>query len=287
MPTKVLIADDHAVLRLGIAQLLRGLRADSLLLEADSRLAMLRLVQDHPDPDLLLLDLGLPDGQGLRTVEEVLALRPLLPIAIVSSMADPALARQAMALGVVGYIPKTTHAPLMENALRLLLSGGCYWPRELAVGPARPVALLPALGKRRQEVLQGVCRGLSNKQIAARSSCGSSPSHPRARCSRAMRPGMAIGCRRPPLLDSSLTINPNSSLNVAMDSRGGAVALWSMLGEIYFSRYQPASGWGEPALLDDTASVPSLAMDASGRGFAVWGRQLPSLEYELMYARYR
>lgn len=167
MPTKVLITDDHAVLRLGISQLLRGLRADSVLLEAGSRLEMLGLVQGHPDLDLLLLDLGLPDGQGMRTVEEVLALRPLLPIAIVSSMADPALARQAMAMGLVGFIPKTTHAQLMENALRLLLSGGCYWPRELAIAPAQPPALLPALGERQQAVLDGVCRGLSNKQIAS------------------------------------------------------------------------------------------------------------------------
>lgn len=166
MPSKVLITDDHAVLRLGMLQLLRGLLPDSTLLEAGSRLEMLGLLQQHPDVDLLLLDLSLPDAQGLRTAEEVLHLRPLLPIAIVSSQVDAALVRQAMALGLVGYLPKTTHAQLTENALRLLLSGGCYWPRDLAATPAQPLPF-PALGERQQEVLQAVCRGLSNKQIAA------------------------------------------------------------------------------------------------------------------------
>lgn len=167
MPTKVLITDDHAVLRLGMLQLLRGLLPDSTLLEAGSRLEMLSLLQEHPDVDLLLLDLSLPDAHGLRTAEEVLHLRPLLPIAIVSSQADAGLVRQAMTLGLVGYLPKTTHAQLTENALRLLLSGGSYWPRELAAAPTQPLAFLPTLGERQQAVLQGVCRGLSNKQIAA------------------------------------------------------------------------------------------------------------------------
>lgn len=167
MPTKVLITDDHAVLRLGMLQLLRGLLPDSVLLEAGSRLEMLGLLRAHPDIDLLLLDLSLPDAQGLRTAEEVLSLRPLLPVAVVSSMAEPGIVRQAMALGLVGFIPKTTQAQLTENALRLLLSGGAYWPRELVAAPAQPLALLPALGERQQAVLEGVCRGLSNKQIAA------------------------------------------------------------------------------------------------------------------------
>lgn len=166
MPTKVLITDDHSLLRLGMLQLLRGLLPDSTLLEAGSRLEMLGQLQQHPDLDLLLLDLSLPDAQGLRTAEEVLQLRPLLPIAIVSSQVDAALVRQAMALGLVGYLPKTTHAQLTENALRLLLSGGCYWPRDSAAAPAQPLPF-PALGERQQEVLQAVCRGLSNKQIAA------------------------------------------------------------------------------------------------------------------------
>lgn len=166
MLQKVLVTDDHAVLRIGLLQLLRGLLPQVTLLEAGSRLEMLSLLREHPDIGLLLLDLSLPDAQGLRTAEEALALRPLLPIAIVSSMADPVLVRQAARMGLVGFVPKTTQAQLTENALRLLLSGGTYWPREIAEAARQPAAGLPLLGERQQEVFDAVCRGLSNKQIA-------------------------------------------------------------------------------------------------------------------------
>lgn len=166
MLQKVLVTDDHAVLRIGLLQLLRGLLPQASLLEAGSRLEMLSLLQQHPDVGLLLLDLSLPDAHGLRTAEEALALRPLLPIAVVSSVADPALVRHAMRMGLVGYIPKTTQAQMTENALRLLLSGGSYWPREIAEAAIRPPSTLPQLGERQREVLDAVCRGLSNKQVA-------------------------------------------------------------------------------------------------------------------------
>jgi DNA-binding NarL/FixJ family response regulator len=163
---KVLITDDHAIIRMGLVRLLQHLLPGATVLEAVSRLSTLSMVREHPDLELLLLDLNLPDGHGLRTAEEVLALRPLLPVAIVSSEEDPAVVRRALALGLVGYIPKSTNAELTENALSRLLAGGSYWPR--AAAPDRAGGLHPgALGDRQQEVLRAVCRGLSNKQIAA------------------------------------------------------------------------------------------------------------------------
>lgn len=165
MLKKILITDDHAILRMGLVQLLQSLLPNCTVLEAASRLETLAALQVHLDVELLLLDLTLPDGQGLRTAEEVLALRPLLPIALVTSQEDATLARRAMAMGLVGYIPKSTDAWLTENALRLLLAGGSYWPRGVA-RPMHGAMSLPELGERQQAVLDGVCRGLSNKQIA-------------------------------------------------------------------------------------------------------------------------
>jgi DNA-binding NarL/FixJ family response regulator len=162
---KILITDDHAIIRMGLVRLLQHLLPGTVVLEASSRLATLSVAREEPELDLLLLDLNLPDGQGLRTAEEVLALRPLLPVAIVSSEEDPAVVRRAMALGLVGYIPKSTNAELTENAMRLLLTGGSYWPRAAVVRSA--CAAQPLLGERQQEVLGAVCRGLSNKQIGA------------------------------------------------------------------------------------------------------------------------
>lgn len=162
---KVLVTDDHAIIRMGLVQLLRHLLPGVTVLEAASRLQALSALREHPDIDLLLLDLNLPDGKGLRTAEEVLAMRPLLPVAIVSGEEDADAVRRAMALGLVGYIPKSTNAELTENAFRLLLAGGCYWPRAAQAGAAGWRAP-PELGERQQQVLRAVCRGLSNKQIA-------------------------------------------------------------------------------------------------------------------------
>lgn len=164
MLKKILVTDDHAIIRMGLVRLLQTLLPGATVLETASRLGTLALVRDEPGIELLLLDLNLPDGQGLRTAEEVLALRPLLPVAIVSSMEEPAVVRRAMALGLVGYIPKSTNAEITENALRLLLSGGSYWPRSAVAGGNAVRG--HELGERQRDVLQAVCRGLSNKQIA-------------------------------------------------------------------------------------------------------------------------
>jgi DNA-binding NarL/FixJ family response regulator len=162
---KVLITDDHAMLRVGLAQMVRRLLPDCHVIEAGTRLETLSVLRAQPDVDLLLLDLNLPDGQGLRTAEEVLSLRPLLPVALVTSDTDAALARRAMSLGLVGYLPKSTDASLTSNALQMLLSGGTYWPRNaLRASPAADV--MSHLGERQQAVLEAVCRGLSNKQVA-------------------------------------------------------------------------------------------------------------------------
>lgn len=165
MLKKVLVTDDHAIIRMGLVQLLQTLLPGATILENASRLGTLALLREQSDIELLLLDLNLPDGQGLRTAEEVLELRPLLPVAIVSSLEEPAVVKRAMALGLVGYIPKSTNAEITKNALRLLLSGGTYWPRS-ATAAQGPSAQEDELSERQREVLRGVCRGLSNKQIA-------------------------------------------------------------------------------------------------------------------------
>lgn len=149
-------------------RLLTRLLPEVTVLEAASRLSMLQALHQHPDLGLLLLDLGLPDGSGLRTVEEALAIRPDLPIVVVSGIEDPDLARRALDLGVIGYVPKSADPAVTENAIRLVLSGGSYVP-PFALA-ARPGARLAgsAFTVRQQEIMQALCSGLSNKQVAHR-----------------------------------------------------------------------------------------------------------------------
>jgi DNA-binding NarL/FixJ family response regulator len=165
---KILVTDDHAIVRMGMQRLLTRLLPEVTVLEAVSRLSMLQMLREHPDLGLLLLDLGLPDGNGLRSVEEALAMRPELPVVVVSGIEDADLARRALDLGVIGYVPKSADPAVTENAMRLVLAGGSYIP-PFALAPRSGVRLAGAtFTARQQDIMRELCGGLSNKQVAQR-----------------------------------------------------------------------------------------------------------------------
>lgn len=163
---KVLVTDDHALIRMGLVRLVNRILPEAAVLEARTRLETLQTLSQHPDIELLLLDLGLPDAHGLHMLEEVFAARPQLPVVVVSAQEDARLARRALGLGAMGYVPKSADPAVTENALRLIMSGGRYLPSFAFSegGTAKPA---PAgLTERQRDVLALTCKGMSNKQIA-------------------------------------------------------------------------------------------------------------------------
>ena len=177
---KTLIADDHPLLRDALSQILRTLDNRMILLEADEGGAVRRLVQEHPDLDLLLLDIGLPGVRGLDLFHELRQQQPTLPIVAFSGIEDPVTVKAVLAGGGMGFIPKSSPPPVMINALRLVLAGGRYLPPALlapeavmATAPAvldgeTQVGVTPAevrLTERQQQVLHCLVQGLSNKEI--------------------------------------------------------------------------------------------------------------------------
>ena len=170
---KTLIADDHPLLRDALSQVLRTLDNRMILLEADEGGAVRRLVQEHPDLDLLLLDIGLPGVRGLDLFHELRQQQPTLPIVAFSGIEDPVTVKAVLAGGGMGFIPKSSPPPVMINALRLVLAGGRYLPPALLAEAATtpevvgdgvtPVAL--GLTERQQQVLHCLVQGLSNKEI--------------------------------------------------------------------------------------------------------------------------
>jgi DNA-binding NarL/FixJ family response regulator len=166
---KILVADDHALIREAFRHLLTELNPDVTVLEAGDCDGTCRLVEQHPDLDLLLLDLRLPGTGGLATLEKLRAEYPTLPVVVVSALEDPATVRGVIARGAMGFIPKSSSNDLMLSALRLVLSGGRYLPPEILASPGADEAPQSAaqlhLTDRQREVLLLMAQGKSNKQI--------------------------------------------------------------------------------------------------------------------------
>lgn len=172
---KFLVVDDHAVMREGLAAVLRRLEPDAPVLEAGDCATALALAAAHDDIGLVLMDLMMPDAAGLSAVAAFVTAHPAAPLMVVSSSEDPADVRAALALGALGYVAKAANASTLTAAIRLVLSGEVYVPQFMARGeedrPAQPAAAAAAadvLTSRQQAVLALIRQGASNKEIAYR-----------------------------------------------------------------------------------------------------------------------
>jgi DNA-binding NarL/FixJ family response regulator len=171
---KVLLIDDHHLIRDGMRPVLQRLAPGEPVevIEAASFRAALEAAARHADIELALLDLRLPGVSGFEALAELQRRHPALPIVVMSGEDDPALMREALGLGALGYIPKSSPGEVILNALRLVLSGATYVPSQImgaaAAGPAAPAgrASGPAgLTPRQADVLALLVAGKSNKAI--------------------------------------------------------------------------------------------------------------------------
>jgi DNA-binding NarL/FixJ family response regulator len=177
MPTRLLIADDHSLLRQGVRQLLSDEFTDFTFAEADSLDAVLNQLAADP-VDLLLIDLGMP---GMAGAESLRALREAYPnarIIVVTGIEERAMILDCLAAGVHGYVLKASPVEEIIRAVRMVLAGDIYVARALAtLGPVREVSEHPAamptvpvdrsrFTARQVQVLQLLAKGLSTKDIA-------------------------------------------------------------------------------------------------------------------------
>ena len=178
---KILVVDDHALVREGLCQVLQGLDAQQVteVLQAATCSRALELAHFNPDLDLVLLDYLLPDMNGLAALEIFGQRHPELPIAILSGSANPSVVQQAMALGAAGFITKSSLSDTLLFALRQILAGEIYFPSDFSPlsqashRHAATPATAPILSPRQQDVLLLLLDGLTNRQICEKLSLGS------------------------------------------------------------------------------------------------------------------
>jgi DNA-binding NarL/FixJ family response regulator len=167
---KILVADDHALIREALRHLLAQLDADVIVFEAPDCDTTRALAAQCPDTDLLLLDLNLPGVGGLALLGELRRDHPTLPIVVLSALEDSVTVRDALARGAMGFIPKSSSNDVMLGALRLVLGGGRYIPIEALPGegtttPAPKSLAELGLTERQLQVLALIAQGKSNKHI--------------------------------------------------------------------------------------------------------------------------
>jgi two-component system, NarL family, nitrate/nitrite response regulator NarL len=171
---KLLIVDDHPVLREGIAALLRQAGPGAEVLQARDAGEGLALVEAHADLDAVVLDLMMPGMDGWQAISEFGRRRPDLPVIVLSSSEDPHDARKALALGALGYVPKSASQHVLLSAIRIVLDGDIYVPplvlADLGAVTNRPHGVEPKaarLTERQTEILKMLSKGQPNKTIAS------------------------------------------------------------------------------------------------------------------------
>jgi two-component system, NarL family, nitrate/nitrite response regulator NarL len=172
---KLLVVDDHPIVREGLAAFLEQLGPDTAVLQAGDASRALALAAEHSDLDAVILDLGLPGLNGMSAIAELGRIRPELPVIVLSASEDAQHAREALAQGALGYVPKSASRQTLVSAIRLVLNGEIYVP-PLVLGevpvpvpatPGAPSSVGRALLTDRQiEVFKRLSSGQSNKTIA-------------------------------------------------------------------------------------------------------------------------
>jgi CheY-like chemotaxis protein len=128
---KVLVVDDHALIREASHAVLTRLKSNTVVLEASNGRQAIQIVDEHPDLSLILLDIKLPDRDGFSVLSELRDRYPTIAIIILSASNNQEEVKRAFNLGALGFIPKTTGHDVMLNAIKLVLSGGLYIPSEV------------------------------------------------------------------------------------------------------------------------------------------------------------
>jgi two-component system response regulator NreC len=167
--TKLVIADDHAVVRSGLRMLLDAEPDLEVVAEAGDVPSTLRYLRAHR-PDVLVLDLHMPGEPSLKSIPALLEASPDTRIVVLTMQDDPAYAREALRAGALGYVLKEAADAELVQAVRLAARGETYLQpalgARLASQPPEPKGPPDDLTEREVEVLKLIALGHTNSEIA-------------------------------------------------------------------------------------------------------------------------
>ncbi len=179
---KILLVDDHSLITDALSLLLTDIDPDVQVFTEGDAAGAERLIDQHPDADLMLLDLGLPGASGTSALETLVAKAPDLKILVLSGVQDQRSVMRVLQLGAAGFVPKSMASDNLVAAIRFVLSGGVYIPADLLDDATRGAQMLglPERGRdmlgqpsssriqlteRQEQVLQLLARGAPIKII--------------------------------------------------------------------------------------------------------------------------
>jgi len=171
IPERVLIVDDHSLVRDGLRSVLADVYPECDILEAESLESALRALDEQPEVDLVLLDLNIPDVERLSGLIRLRGDYPHMPVVMVSGEADRHTVREALAAGAAGFVPKSMKRDAIVEALGQVLEGEIYVPelpgdtRETAEADQIRTRIDSLTGQQRV-VLGHLVAGRLNKHIA-------------------------------------------------------------------------------------------------------------------------
>jgi DNA-binding NarL/FixJ family response regulator len=167
---KILVVDDHVLVREGLCQVLKGLDESVCVLQASTCAQAFATAQNHADLDLVLLDYHLPDMNGLDALKIFGQQHPELPIIMLSGSVNIPIMRQVVRSGAAGFVTKSSLSDELLEAIKLVLDGGVYRPQQLEYPPTSDIPDVshdkPALTQRQELVLRGLLDGRSNREIS-------------------------------------------------------------------------------------------------------------------------
>ena len=170
--TRILIADDHPLVRGALREAVSGLVDGIQIVEAGTFDEVSDMLGKGADIDLVLLDLTMPGVQGFSGLMYLRAQHPGTPVVIVSGNEDRSVIRRCIEFGASGFIPKSVDVDTMRGAIRSVLDGGAWTPSDVDLStPADRetsdlVKRLATLTPQQVRVLMMLSEGLLNKQIA-------------------------------------------------------------------------------------------------------------------------